>query len=339
MAFIRRPEGGGMKRLRRRTIVAVLIGTAGVLLVLLLSPSASNFRSAYSTDSFYYLRNMEILEARVKSGLPISTIERYQYRVAAWPKSEEEEAKARELCGSGPNYEPWFQQPVELRSEHDEDKLIYETFFKWLGDEVTKRDYIFVELGGYNGLTGSNSRFFDVCLGWQGALVEANPMIFPQLKRNRLNAHRMSFAATCSDDNPNETVEYFKVKWRNAAQVPHVPSIFHNLPKTRRVQVPCGSLTPILSTLFPGKTIQFMNVDVSGAEHLVLENFDFAAVPVEIVLVKWFQQQFCEDDNCDKRKRIGEVMADAGYKNEFSGFLNKYDLFLRHDSPFMSMVR
>lgn len=337
MAFIRRSEGSS-RFARRTTIVAVLIVTAVALLVLLLVPSASDFRNMYSTDSFYYLRNMEMLEARVKSGLPLSTIERYQYRAATWPKSEEEEAKAREVCGSGPDYEKWFQQPVELRSEHDEDRLIYETFFKWLGDEVTRRDYIFVELGGYDGLRASNSRFFDVCLGWQGVLVEANPMIFPQLKRNRLNAHRMSFAASCSDDNPHETVEYFKVKWSNAAQVPHVPSIYHNLPATRRVQVPCGSLTPILSTLFPGKTIQFMNVDVSGAEHLVLENINFSAVPVEIVLVKWFHQQFCVED-CEKRKRITEVMADAGYRNEFSGFLNKYDLFLRQDSPFISMVR
>jgi hypothetical protein len=335
MAFIRRPAVS--TRLSRKTIVAVLIGTAVVLLVLLLAPSASDLRSAYSTDSFYYLRNMEILEARLKSGLPISTIERYQYRVASWPKSEEEEAQAGEQCGTGPNYEKWFQQSFELRSEFDEDKLIYETFFKWLGDEVTKRDFIFVELGGFNGLTGSNSRFFDVCLGWQGALVEANPMIFPQLKRNRLNAHRMSFAASCSDDDPHETVEYFKVKWRSAA-LTSLPSIFHDRPATRRVQVPCGSLTPILATLFPGKPVQFMNVDVSGAEDLVLEHFDFAAVPVEIVLVKWFQQQYCEDD-CEKRKRIAQVMADAGYRSEFSGFLNKYDLYIRHDSPFVSMVR
>jgi hypothetical protein len=284
---------------------------------------------------------MEMLEARVKSGLPLSTIERYQYRTASWPQSDEESAKARELCGKGPGYPQWFQQNVEHRSEHDEDRLIYESFFKWLGDEVTKRDYIYVELGAFDGLRASNSRFFDVCLGWQGVLVEANPMIYPQLKRNRLNAHRMSFAASCPelDMHNNATVDYYKVRWSNAGQVPGVESIYHSIPATRRARVPCGSLTPILSTLFPGRRIPFMSIDVSGAEHLVLENFDFEAVPVDIVLVKWYHPSYCQED-CDKRHLIHRAMTSkVPYRKAFTGFAKKYDLYLHPSSPFRSLLR
>jgi hypothetical protein len=297
----------------------------------------------------YYLRNIEIVEARIKSGLPLKTIERYQYRTAAWPQSEEERAKARQLCGEGPDYAAWFQQSVELRSEHDEDKFIYEKFFKkkmLSGDGRTShRDFVYVELGGFDGLRASNTRFFDVCLGWQGALVEANPMIFPQLKRNRKNAHRMSFAATCPDgdqlsNSTQRTVEYFKVKWSNAAQVPGVQSMYHSLPATRRVQVPCGSLTPVLSTLFPqNEPIHFMSVDVSGAEYLFVENFDFAAVPVEIVLIKWFHPDFCQHD-CDNRRRVHQVMTTgAGYERAMAGFSRKYDLYIRPDSPYRNVLR
>lgn len=51
---------------------------------------------------------------------------------------------------------------------------------KFLNDEVLKHRTggVFLELGGYDGLTGSNSLFFEKELGWTGLLIEPSPANF-----------------------------------------------------------------------------------------------------------------------------------------------------------------
>ena len=41
-----------------------------------------------------------------------------------------------------------------------------------------KRNGVFIELGGFEGILGSNSFFFERCLNWTGLVVEANPFSY-----------------------------------------------------------------------------------------------------------------------------------------------------------------
>lgn len=90
--------------------------------------------------------------------------ERYQYQQRKL-RNEEEQAAADAECGLGPDYAKFFAQSSSQHSRVKEDEHIYNMFFKNREtDENNPRFY--VEIGGFDGKTESNSRFFDVCLGW-----------------------------------------------------------------------------------------------------------------------------------------------------------------------------
>ena len=48
-----------------------------------------------------------------------------------------------------------------------------------------KRNGTFVEIGGYDGWTGSNYVFFEKVLGWTGLVVEASPQLVRQIGETR----------------------------------------------------------------------------------------------------------------------------------------------------------
>lgn len=52
----------------------------------------------------------------------------------------------------------------------------------------SKRDGYFVELGAHDGLTQSNTAFFEFSRGWRGVLVEPSPNAFELCKQRRPNS-------------------------------------------------------------------------------------------------------------------------------------------------------
>ena len=109
---------------------------------------------------------------------------RYQYQppqgTAAFTTRSETEA----LCGRHPQYDKWFAWDYHKRSRLNEDRLIYETFFK--NDNSSRpQEVTYVEIGAYDGSQESNTNFFDTCLGWSGLLVEGNPNMWDRLTKNR----------------------------------------------------------------------------------------------------------------------------------------------------------
>ena len=69
-------------------------------------------------------------------------------------------------CGQAPNYETFFALPSTEHSRFEEDKIVYTRLFQAMANVQGKKG-TYVELGAFNGKTESNSRFFDVCLGWK----------------------------------------------------------------------------------------------------------------------------------------------------------------------------
>ena len=65
-------------------------------------------------------------------------------------------------------------------SQFNQDKFIYENYFK------DKIDGYFVDIGAHDGVTFSNSKFFEE-IGWKGVCIEPNPKIFKLLQSNRIN--------------------------------------------------------------------------------------------------------------------------------------------------------
>ncbi len=80
--------------------------------------------------------------------------------------------------------------------QYNEDIKMYKRFFK---SSHYKGNGYFVEIGGLNGISFSNSYLFEQCLGWKGMLIEANPDNYKSMIYNRPCATNIWSAGTLSN--------------------------------------------------------------------------------------------------------------------------------------------
>ena len=112
--------------------------------------------------------------------------ERYRYHP---PSSYKNNSERDNTCGIYPTYDKYFSNDAKTRSANNEDKTLYNLLFK---DELGRRGTV-VELGAYNGIQESNSRFYDLCLGWDSLLIEGMSKTFDLLIQNRPEVRKFSF--------------------------------------------------------------------------------------------------------------------------------------------------
>jgi hypothetical protein len=230
-------------------------------------------------------------------------------------------------CGDGPDFEGFFNLSFKKRSRLNEDKTLYNKLFKNVDDASNAGTYI--ELGAFDGSQEANTRFFDVCLGWKGLLIEGNPENFQKVIQARPNAHRMSFAPSCSAEYEavNETVPFYRYPMTNVGLVGKALT-YTGKPT---VDVPCGPLTPVLQDVFEGERISLFVLDVEGSESLVLDTIDFEAVMIEVMMIE-VTNNHC-GDVCPAREEIRAKMKAAGYQ-KYEGVVHASDVYVHPRSRY-----
>jgi len=263
--------------------------------------------------------------------------ERYKYLP---PAPYTNHSRRDDVCGSSPDYTTFFSTAEWIRSVNKEDKTIYELFFK-LDSSSSSTDNDnndpgmaaaavkgnVVEMGAYNGLQESNSHFFDICLGYNTLLVEGNPMLWEKVVVNRPNAHRFSYAPSCTEEETmaNTTVKFDKYPMTNGGLADgSVQTAYSG--RNRTVDVPCGSLTQVLLDVFPNGHVSFFSLDVEGAEPFVVgKALDFDRVFIEIIMIE-NRNNFCKK-KCKSRDEFQKIMQDYGYAM-FNTMVTKSDVFI-----------
>jgi len=230
-------------------------------------------------------------------------------------------------CGEHPSFDTYFNQSSLKRSRAMEDKMLYDALFRTDGKTV-KGNYI--ELGAFDGESQSNTRFFELCLGWKGLLIEGNPSSFKKLVGNRPGAHRMSFAPSCSADVAanNGTVRFTAGSFTSAGLSEFVEA-------RNQVSVPCGPLAPVLEHVFQEEPIDFFSLDVEGAELLVLDTVDFHAARIEVLMVESWNRQ-CKRA-CPKRDSVRTKMKGLGYQL-FENMVRLSDVFVHPKFQYQPVI-
>jgi hypothetical protein len=235
-------------------------------------------------------------------------------------------------CGAGSDYGDFFKLSAKERSRYNEDKIIFETFFKDINDggqSVHRVGGTYIELGAFDGQTESNSRFFDLCLGWKGLLIEGNPSTYEKTLQARPQAHRMSFAPSCKDE--DSTAQFYSYPMANSGLEGRAKT-YQGKPL---IQVPCGPLGPVLEDMFQGETIDFFSLDVEGAEPMVLETIDFNKVKIDVLMIE-VKNNHCQKV-CKSRDETRAIMQKAGYKR-LEGLVPASDVYVHPQSKLQMMA-
>jgi len=225
-----------------------------------------------------------------------------------------------DICGASPEFPKYFQQNKYSRSQYGEDY----TLFKLLFSKAINKT--FVELGAYDGLHWSNTRFFEYCLGWKGLLIEASPNIYPDLVKNRPYAHKMSFAPTCQDANAMLT---FDNRAKPTSGIVSSTTDFKGV-----VTVPCGPISPVLNDILTKEygRITLFSLDVEKSELAVLKTIDFTKVQVDVWIIE-SNCKYCGNDRNSSVVEVREFMKSNHY-HLYKGVVHNSDLFIHRDSPY-----
>ena len=246
--------------------------------------------------------------------------DRYDYHPPNEARNSQEQPS--KLCGQGPEFTPFFTSR-EMRRMHSighEDAEIYNNLFR---PDLPSHG-VYVEMGAFDGIRHSNTRFFDECLGWEGLLIEPNPSVKKDLLQNRPRAHRMFFAPSCS--NANSTVKFYDYPMTNAAQS-GVTNDYESK-KGHSKDVPCGPLGPVLLDMFP-EHIHFFSLDVEGAEQFVMANLDLSKVKIEVMIVEHYNSH-CKK-HCPARQTVRQKFRDQNYTLYYMA-IERSDLFIHPES-------
>ena len=156
---------------------------------------------------------------------------------------------------------------------------MFEQFYK----SPLKCGGTFVEIGALDGVTYSNSLFFEKALGWKSLLVEANPKNAKALKRTRPDAHTVH-AAMC----PGK-----EVRFQGAGAVGGVVDTMSAAHKNSWISakdvietVPCRQWGPLFEE-YNIEHIDIFVIDVEGGEFFVLSVMDWS-VSVDFFIIVIF---------------------------------------------------
>jgi FkbM family methyltransferase len=211
-------------------------------------------------------------------------------------------------------------------SQEKQDELLDTYVFKGY------RRGVFVDVGAWDGVHFSNTRFFEESRGWTGLCIEPRPDEYAQLVVNR---PRSIAVRTAIHDREGEG-EFLHIPGYSAMlsglQETYDPR--HRLrietelqgtgvtPET--IQVPLTRLQTLLDR-YGLRRIHYLSIDTEGAEPQVLRSIDFSKVFIDVI---GFEANYPEDGVA-----LLAFLAEKGYRR--LPIQNSSDIFVIHkDSQF-----
>ena len=179
---------------------------------------------------------------------------------------------------------------LHFYSQNMEDYFLYRNFFN---KKVT--DGIFVELGSMDGITYSNTLFFEKFLGYKGLLIEPVPHLFSNLIRNRKNNFLENYAISDKIDKKLFIGDNACAGLEDTMAHTHIEKYHKHLKKIIVDTIPIKNLIEKHNI----KYIDFFSIDVEGGELQVLETMNWD-IPVYIICIELDRQNNIKDENCRK---------------------------------------
>ncbi len=200
---------------------------------------------------------------------------------------------------------------MEFYGQHQEDRLAYRYLKRLPQDRLHKT---FVDIGAYDGRHLSNTYLFEQ-LGWTGVCVEPDAEAFSQLKENR---KCVCIHSACSDH--EGSIDFYTHPGRpmGTTNVDAVEKLATGWVKKFEPElvknVPCQRLDKILED-HGFREIDFVSIDVDGAELQVLSGFDLKRAQPKLICIetnlKKVEQNKWSREHVDE---IDRIISAEGYR-------------------------
>jgi len=167
---------------------------------------------------------------------------------------------------------------IEYYAQYGEDKILNEIF-------QGKTKGVCVEVGGYDGVTGSNSYFFEK-LGWKCLVIEPMPEFCEKIRSFR----KCDVAEVAASNQNGEVGFHVAVGVETLSTIEQEKSHFDRIrslsaDEIKKIQIKTEKLDVIL-TQRNYKEIDFLTIDVEGHELAVLSGMNFIEIKPRIIIIE-----------------------------------------------------
>lgn len=184
--------------------------------------------------------------------------------------------------------------------EHSKAQILQDLAFLKFFPEVNNNGY-FVEVGVGDGIHVSNSYLFEKKFGWDGLLIEPNPVFGSLIPKNR---------SAKLDTRAANLLQKASAEFLVCSELSRLVDSGHDDHHKREGEtttVATATLSQILDENAAPKRIQFMSIDTEGTEYDVLRSLDFTKYHVDFLTIE-------HNYNKSKQDQIRKHMEILGYK-------------------------
>ncbi len=200
-----------------------------------------------------------------------------------------------------------YPQPFEgYFSQKGQDKFLNEQIFN------NKKNGFFIEIGAHDGISFSNTYYFEKNLNWRGICVEPNPTIFEKLTQNR----KCYCEQVCIADNigqkPFLRCTGYMIEMYSGLIDNYDPRHLERIDKEiafyggskEIIFVQCVTFNNLLKK-YNVSHVDLLSIDIEGGEEALIKTIDFDAVTIDIIVV---ENNFNED-------RVKKILLSKNYKH------------------------
>ena len=191
---------------------------------------------------------------------------------------------------------------------------------EWLDRHFRRKTQgFFVEVGAYDGVNLSNTRYFEG-QGWTGVLVEPDPVMADRCRASRPGSR--TFQCAAGAPGAEKEIVFHRAAGGEAYSTTTLdPAHRERVQKMglgwQEVRVPLRTLDSILEEVAP-PAIDFVSIDVEGGELAVLKGFNLARWKPAVVLV--------ETNSKRRAAEIRDYFVERGYAYSHSIDVNDFYL-------------
>lgn len=215
-------------------------------------------------------------------------------------------------------------------SQYKQDEFLDKVLFN------KKRNGFFIEIGAHDGISLSNSLFFEKNRNWEGICIEPNPTVFEKLTKNRKSLN----LNVCIGDS-NDTVKFTQIvgyaemlsgvsskyDTRHLERIENEVSINGGEIKSIDVQMVCLDAISQINN----RCIDFISIDTEGNELDIVKSIDFKKIHIKVLVIEnnYKDKNLAYFLNNKNYIFIASLATDEVYiqENEFN-FNVKINLFL-----------
>ena len=212
------------------------------------------------------------------------------------------------------NCERSFFWNENFASQSGQDKIIKNSFFR------SKKNGYFVEIGAFDGVLGSNCIHFEKSMKWEGIAIEPSKIQFQKLSKNR-NCKVLNKAISSTE----KDVEFIEVI-EGLTQMSGInnddysaKTIIKNDENTKFNKIKLKTSTFNKNVL--NKEIDYLSMDIEGAELDVLQSINFQEYIIKVISVENNSPEkinfniFLKENNFSFFDRVGK--DEIFYNNNF----------------------